>query len=214
MVNIYVFSQVWEIVLWMASAWPHVVVHWFHSHPLRICVCDDATEFGNSFQWMGVLGVVQRHISHACITCRVLRTSRKQLGASHDVSVTLLPCGGSIPEDDNQCISNSPSSLCQNAAFTRCRSENGYRPEQIHLSLAEPIGMRVAWKTSADAQIKFLAAEALHGAHRLALNKAASGDIAWQCKHYSGRGVMKLHESGTALAEGYGSSRLEDAGFD
>ena len=114
------------------------------------------------------------------------------------------PCGGSIPEDDNQCISNSPSSLCQNAAFTRCRSENGYRPEQIHLSLVEPIGMRVAWKTSADAQIKFLAAEALHGVHRLALNKAASDDIAWQCKHYSGRGVMKLHESGTALAEGMG----------
>ena len=87
-----------------------------------------------------------------------------------------------------------------------------------------------------DAQIKFLAAEALHGvrglvfdAHgnrfanelggrncvtreiwnnnppfRLALNKATSDDIAWQCKHYTGRGVMKLHESGTALAEGMG----------
>ena len=38
---------------------------------------------------------------------------------------------------DNQCISNSSSSLCQNTAFTRCRSENGYRPEQIYLLLAE-----------------------------------------------------------------------------
>ena len=80
-----------------------------------------------------------------------------------------------------------------------------------------------------NAQIKFLAAEALHGVHgnrltnelgrreyvteemwknqplfRLALNKAASDDIAWQCKHYAGRGVTKLHESGTALAEGMG----------
>ena len=80
-----------------------------------------------------------------------------------------------------------------------------------------------------DAQIKFLAAESLHRVHgnrlanelgrreyvteemwknkllfRLALNKAASDDIAWQCKHYTGRGVMKLHESGTALAEGMG----------
>ena len=81
----------------------------------------------------------------------------------HVVGAADLSC--SIPEDDNQCISNSPSSLCQNAAFTRCRSEKGYRPEQIHLLLAEPIGMRVAWKTSADAQIKFLAAETLHGVH-------------------------------------------------
>ena len=63
---------------------------------------------------------------------------------------------------DNQCISNSSSSLCQNTAFTRCRSENGYRPEQIHVFLAEPISMHVAWKISALAQIKFLAAEALH----------------------------------------------------
>ena len=90
-----------------------------------------------------------------------------------------------------------------------------------------------------DAQIKFFAAEALHGVHgnrlanelgrreyvteemwknkplfRLALNKAASDDIAWQCKHYTGRGVTKLHESGTALAEGMGVPRLEDARFD
>ena len=35
----------------------------------------------------------------------------------------------------------------------------------------------------------------------LALNKATSDDIAWQCKHYTGRGVRKLHESGTALIE-------------
>ena len=28
--------------------------------------------------------------------------------------------------------------------------------------------------------------------------------LAWQCKHYTGRGIMKLHESGTALAEGMG----------
>ena len=55
MVNIYVFSQVWEIA-----------------------------------PWMGVHGVLQCHISCAC-------------------------------------ISVSSSSLCQNAAFTRCRSGNGYR---------------------------------------------------------------------------------------
>ena len=80
-----------------------------------------------------------------------------------------------------------------------------------------------------DAQIKFLAAEALHGVQgnrlanelgrrdcvtgemwknkppfRLALSRAASDEIARHCKHYNGRGVMKLHESGTALAEGMG----------
>ena len=35
----------------------------------------------------------------------------------------------------------------------------------------------------------------------LDLNKATSDDIAWQCKHYTGRGVRKHHESGTALVE-------------
>ena len=36
---------------------------------------------------------------------------------------------------------------------------------------------------------------------RLDLNSAISDDIDWQCKHFAGRGVRKLHESGTALAE-------------
>ena len=57
------------------------------------------------------------------------------LHINSEVGAADMSC--SIPEDDYQCISNSPSSLCQNAAFTRCRSENGYRPEQIHLLLAE-----------------------------------------------------------------------------
>jgi len=35
---------------------------------------------------------------------------------------------------------------------------------------------------------------------RLCLNKAASDEIAWHCKHYTGRGVMKFYESGEALA--------------
>ena len=38
----------------------------------------------------------------------------------------------------------------------------------------------------------------------LTLNNAVSDDTAWQCKHYTGRGVRKLHESGTALAEDMG----------
>ena len=45
---------------------------------------------------------------------------------------------------------------------------------------------------------------------RLTLNKATSVDIAWQCKHCTGRGVMKLHRSGAASCRGYGSARLED----
>lgn len=36
---------------------------------------------------------------------------------------------------------------------------------------------------------------------RLVLNKAASDEIIWHCKHYTGRGVMKYFESGKALAE-------------
>ena len=34
----------------------------------------------------------------------------------------------------------------------------------------------------------------------LALNKATSDDIAWHCKHHTGRGVTKFYESGAALA--------------
>ena len=36
----------------------------------------------------------------------------------------------------------------------------------------------------------------------LSLNQATSDDIAWQRKKYTGRGIRKLQESGTALAEG------------
>ena len=36
---------------------------------------------------------------------------------------------------------------------------------------------------------------------KLSLNQATSDDIAWQRKKYTGRGIRKLQESGTALAE-------------
>jgi len=39
---------------------------------------------------------------------------------------------------------------------------------------------------------------------RLCLNKAASEEIHWHCKHYTGRGVMKFYETGEALAKGMG----------
>merc|ERR1719346_1552 len=39
---------------------------------------------------------------------------------------------------------------------------------------------------------------------RLCLNKAASTEIHWHCKHYTGRGVMKYYESGEALAKDMG----------
>merc|ERR1719262_1720081 len=40
---------------------------------------------------------------------------------------------------------------------------------------------------------------------RLCLNKAASDEIIWHCKHYTGRGVMKFFESGRALAAEMGA---------
>merc|ERR1719383_79528 len=48
---------------------------------------------------------------------------------------------------------------------------------------------------------------------RLALNKAASDEIAWHCKHYTGRGVMKFYESGAALAQDMGVpvSKMEES---
>merc|ERR1712025_1295377 len=39
---------------------------------------------------------------------------------------------------------------------------------------------------------------------RLCLNKAASEEIIWHCKHYTGRGVMKFYENGAALAKDMG----------
>merc|ERR1712137_294496 len=39
---------------------------------------------------------------------------------------------------------------------------------------------------------------------RLCLNKAASDEIIWHCKHYTGRGVMKFYDSGKALASDMG----------
>merc|ERR1712050_515659 len=47
---------------------------------------------------------------------------------------------------------------------------------------------------------------------RLCLNKAASDEIIWHAKHYTGRGVMKFYESGEAFAKDIGVpvSVLED----
>jgi succinate dehydrogenase/fumarate reductase flavoprotein subunit len=39
---------------------------------------------------------------------------------------------------------------------------------------------------------------------RLCLNKAASDEIIWHCKHYTGRGVMKAYASGADLAKDMG----------
>jgi len=39
---------------------------------------------------------------------------------------------------------------------------------------------------------------------RLCLNKAASDEISWHCKHYTGRGVMKFFENGADLAKEMG----------
>merc|ERR1712159_455433 len=41
---------------------------------------------------------------------------------------------------------------------------------------------------------------------RLCLNKAASEEIIWHCKHYTGRGVMKFYPSGADLAKDMGVS--------
>merc|ERR1711953_857686 len=48
---------------------------------------------------------------------------------------------------------------------------------------------------------------------RLCLNKAASDEIIWHCKHYTGRGVMKYYASGNDLAKDMGVplKTLEDA---
>merc|ERR1711953_199183 len=48
---------------------------------------------------------------------------------------------------------------------------------------------------------------------RLCLNKAASEEIIWHCKHYTGRGVMKEYASGADLAKDMGVplKTLEDA---
>ena len=49
---------------------------------------------------------------------------------------------------------------------------------------------------------------------RLALNRAASDEIARHCKHCTERGVTKLHESGTAPCRRHESACLEDGRID
>ena len=44
------------------------------------------------------------------------------------------------------------------------------------------------------------------GPFRLVLNEAASNEIAWHCKHYVGRGVMKRYPNAAALAKDMGIS--------
>jgi flavocytochrome c len=48
---------------------------------------------------------------------------------------------------------------------------------------------------------------------RLCLNKAASDEIIWHCKHYTGRGVMKFYESGAKFCQdmNWPVQRLVDA---
>merc|ERR1712063_189453 len=41
---------------------------------------------------------------------------------------------------------------------------------------------------------------------RLVLNKKASDEIIWHCKHYTGRGVMRMFETGEAFAKDLGVS--------
>lgn len=50
-----------------------------------------------------------------------------------------------------------------------------------------------------------------NGPYRLILNHKSSANIAWHCKHYVGRGVMKTYKSGRDLAEEMGipASNLE-----
>ena len=40
--------------------------------------------------------------------------------------------------------------------------------------------------------------------YRLILNKAASDEIMWHCKHYTGRGVMKFYQTGEELCKDMG----------
>ena len=40
--------------------------------------------------------------------------------------------------------------------------------------------------------------------YRLILNKAASDEIMWHCKHYTGRGVMKFYNTGEELCKDMG----------
>eukprot|EP00438_Fugacium_kawagutii_P031208 Skav220803 [mRNA] locus=scaffold150:417785:422163:+ [translate_table: standard] len=107
-----------------------------------------------------------------------------------------------------------------------------YRPDLLHLpttngdhttgdgiKMGEAIGARsidLEWvQDDPEAKIKFLAAEALRGVgglvingdgQRLILNKAASDEIIWHCKHYTGRGVMKFYQTGEELCKDMGIS--------
>lgn len=76
---------------------------------------------------------------HTCEWCFVS-------GTCHTVGSQWSPCAPGLAND--QCISQSFRSSCGKDPSV-CQAVQPTRPTQIHLSLAGPTGMRVAWRTTA-----------------------------------------------------------------
>eukprot|EP00927_Polykrikos_kofoidii_P040833 TRINITY_DN34830_c2_g1_i1.p1 TRINITY_DN34830_c2_g1~~TRINITY_DN34830_c2_g1_i1.p1 ORF type:complete len:548 (+),score=88.22 TRINITY_DN34830_c2_g1_i1:25-1644(+) len=94
--------------------------------------CDDRKDCASCVN-KTVLGL------HDCHFCEVDQKC-------HDVTSLVSPCTPSFSKDD--CISTAPTSSCTKRSVDFCREPSALQPRQIHIALAGPNGMRVAWKTS------------------------------------------------------------------
>jgi len=78
---------------------------------------------------------------HSCYWCEID-------GACHDVGSLESACTPSRTSD--ACISKSDVSACRKRSEKACHTNQHLKARQVHLSLAGPHAMRVAWKTRAS----------------------------------------------------------------
>lgn len=93
--------------------------------------CGDMTDCGSCVNY-------EVAWTHACYWCEIDQ-------GCHTVGSVVSACTPELANKD--CLSKSSYSHCTGDA-SQCNSENAKKPMQIHLALAGPQGMRVAWKTN------------------------------------------------------------------
>eukprot|EP00928_Gymnodinium_smaydae_P040430 TRINITY_DN27420_c0_g1_i1.p1 TRINITY_DN27420_c0_g1~~TRINITY_DN27420_c0_g1_i1.p1 ORF type:complete len:543 (-),score=65.11 TRINITY_DN27420_c0_g1_i1:128-1720(-) len=162
---------------------------------------------------------------HGCSWCEIDQ-------GCHSAASLVSPC---TPEGTaKDCISLAPGSHCSRKSSQSCASAtaDALRPQQIHLALAGPRGMRVAWKTDAkptnasvlfaleasgfsvapavvhaERSTQYLASQGGHGFHHVAtLRNLTAGARYWY--QVNSDGITSEPRAFTVQAEGLTDARF------